>query len=70
MLNQIRLGANYLLLLCDVHLLLDLRLDHLNQELLVVRVHSTSSIAASARIRPSLLCLATIAAEARNRLHR
>ena len=60
----------YVLLLdSDRDLLLNLGLNHFKKEFLVLGVHSTSTLAPSARVRATFLCLPAIAAEARNGLH-
>ena len=62
------LFSHILLLDCNGNLLGDLRLNHFDEELLVLSVYSTSSFAPSARVRSTFLCLPAIASEARNRL--
>ena len=62
------LTSQLFLLHGDRDLLLDLRLDHLNEELFVLGVHTTGALAATAWVRATLLGLSAIAAEAGDRL--
>ena len=59
---------NLFLLDCNGNLLGDLRLDHLDEELFVLGVHSTRAFAPSARVRSTLLCLPAVASKAGYRL--
>ena len=56
--------AQLFLLHRDWDLLLNLSLDHLNEELLVIGVHTTSALAPAAWVRSTLLGLTTVAPEA------
>ena len=53
----------------NLHLLLDLRLNHFDQELFVISVDSSRAIAPSTRVRPSFFSLPTITTEARDLFH-
>lgn len=57
---------NLLLLDDDGDLLLNLGLNHFDEELLVLRVHSAGASTATAWLIPSLLSLPAVASEARN----
>jgi len=58
----------FLLLDGDRDLLFDLRLNHLDEELLVLSVHATCTAATATGVWPTLLRLPAIASEAWNRL--